>query len=130
LENQVQGAENDASEHEDEDVAKDDSVTVTNSEAELKKTVVIGNQVEPSRVTAAKNEVLDRATSQIIPSSDDDSVTVTVTNSKDEDAEEQGEAEIEKKEKKENPNPNTNPNPHPHPNPNTNPNPNPNWRIK
>jgi hypothetical protein len=118
LENQVKGAENDASEHEDEDVAKDDSVTVTNSEAELKKTVVIGNQVEPSTVTAAENEVLDRATSQIIPSSDDNVID-------DEDAEEQGEAEIEKKE---NPNPNTNPNPNPHPNPN--PNPNPNWRIK
>jgi len=88
-----------ASEHEDEDVAKDDSVTVTNSEAELKKTVVIGNQVEPSTVTAAENKVLDRATIQIIPSSDeamDDSGNVTVTNSEDEDAEEQGEAEIEK----------------------------------
>ena len=88
MENQVKGPENDASEHEDDDVAKDDSekVTVTNSEEseskenaekeseakeaavakkvddKLKKTVVIGNQVEPSTVTAAKNEVLDGAT--------------------------------------------------------------------
>ena len=131
MENQVKGPENAASEHEDDDVAKDDSekVTVTNSEEseskenaekeseakeaavakkvddKLKKTVVIGNQVEPSTVTAAKNEVLDGATSQIIPSSDDaignpihDSGNVTFTNPED-DAEEQG-----AEQKKENPN--------------------------
>ena len=74
---------------------------------------------EPNTVTAAKNMVLDRAASQIIPSSDD---------ATDDDAEEQG-AELQKKE---NPNANANPNPNPNSNPKPNPNPNtnPNWRIK
>ena len=64
---------------------------------------------KPNTVTAAKNMVLDRAASQIIPSSDD---------ATDDDAEEQGADP--------NPNPNPNSNPKPNPNPNTNPN----WRIK